>query len=163
VELYSWIDEDDADMSMLKLHCCLLGIFLQTIAPPVAAQLYKWTDAQGMIHYTDKARDASGGRATEVKVAPAQASANIQAGLDWREREADYQRRKPSASTAQPSYPRVGSNGVPPNNASSGYSFRACEQARNVLSGKPERNNRDAAAPRDRTDAAREAKSSCGN
>ena len=148
---------------MWNLTCFLLGIALLASSTPVSAQLYKWTDAQGMVHYTDKAGDASGGRSTEVKVAPVQADANIRSGQDWREREAAYRARKPVTETRQAYYPRAASNGVPPNNAGSPFSARRCEQARNVLSGKPELNHRDAAAPRDLTEAAREAKSSCGN
>lgn len=63
-------------------------------ALPAHAQLYKWTDANGKVHYSDRPQDGS--NAKEISVArPSQGSAPAAAAGrdDWRERERESRER----------------------------------------------------------------------
>jgi len=60
-------------------------------ALPVHAQIYKWTDASGKVHYSDRPQD--GTHAKELAVQrPAQAAAPM--GDDWRQRERESRERR---------------------------------------------------------------------
>ena len=45
--------DDDASVSMWLLPALLVGIVLFAIATIAHAELYKWTDASGVVHYSD--------------------------------------------------------------------------------------------------------------
>lgn len=55
------------------------------------AQVYKWTDAQGRLHYSDMPPPAATTQVAQVKV-PASAPATPSMPT-WQQREADYKRR----------------------------------------------------------------------
>ncbi len=55
------------------------------------AQVYKWTDAHGKLHYSDTPPPATTTQVAQVKV-PASASATPSMPT-WQQREADYKRR----------------------------------------------------------------------
>ena len=50
---------------ILRLPLLLAAAFLLS---PASAQLYKWTDDKGVIHYSDKAPPKGGATAVEVKI-----------------------------------------------------------------------------------------------
>ncbi|MDQ8038379.1 MAG: DUF4124 domain-containing protein [Pedobacter sp.] len=54
-------------MKMTSTLAALLATFLLT-GTVEAAQFYKWTDEQGVTHYTESPPPASAGKASEVKV-----------------------------------------------------------------------------------------------
>lgn len=51
----------------LTARLCLLGA-AALAALPASAQLYRWTDGRGVIHYSDKAPDKGTAKAVEVKI-----------------------------------------------------------------------------------------------
>jgi hypothetical protein len=59
-------------------------LILGLLALPAHAQVYKWTDANGTVHYSDHPQD--GRPATELQ-APRAATMPASANDDWRERE----------------------------------------------------------------------------
>lgn len=78
----------------------LLGALLAA-HPPTQAQLYKWKDADGRIHYSNNAGDGSSGGQTEIKVpALIDASTPPRVAKDWREQEADSKKRRDRAAAS---------------------------------------------------------------
>lgn len=65
---------------------CLTALVCALVALPAHAQLYKWTDANGKVHYSDRPQD--GATAKEIAVPRATPSgATVPRADDWRERE----------------------------------------------------------------------------
>jgi hypothetical protein len=58
---------------------------------PAHAQLYKWTDANGKVHYSDRPLD--GGNVKEIRVQSA-ATPAAGTGGDWRQQESDSRERR---------------------------------------------------------------------
>jgi hypothetical protein len=58
---------------------------------PAHAQLYKWTDANGKVHYSDRPLD--GGNVKEIRVQRA-ATPAAGSGGDWRQQESDSRDRR---------------------------------------------------------------------
>lgn len=111
---------------------CALVLGLATAASP--AQIYKWTDAEGRVHYGDRQEAAGGKPAQQVKVAPAPpapapASApETPPGWVW----PDARASAPSARVARPA-------AAPPRSLSggreNGSDASRCALARDVLNG----------------------------
>ena len=69
------------------------SLLLALAAVPAHAQLYKWTDASGKVHYSDRPQD--GAHAQQLKVeraAPAATAAP--AADDWRQRDREARERR---------------------------------------------------------------------
>jgi hypothetical protein len=59
-----------------------------------AAQIYKWTDKDGKVHYGEKPpEDAKTAREVDTKAA-GRSSAAPESSQTWKQKEADFQRRK---------------------------------------------------------------------
>jgi len=68
----------------------LLPLMLAVAAVPAHAQLYKWTDANGKVHYSDRPQD--GVKSKEIAV---QRPASSQAPVDdWQRRELESRERR---------------------------------------------------------------------
>lgn len=113
-----------------------VALVLGLAAGVAPAQIYKWTDAEGRVHYGDR-QEAAGGKPTQqVKVAPAPpapqpASApETPPGWVW---PADGAASAASARAARPAAPRV-----PPSlsgGRENGSDASRCALARDVLNG----------------------------
>lgn len=69
----------------------IIPFLIAIAAVPAHAQLYKWTDAGGKVHYSDRPQD--GANAKELTVQrPAQPATS--AGDDWRQRERESRERR---------------------------------------------------------------------
>ncbi len=70
----------------------ILPLILALAAIPAHAQLYKWTDADGKVHYSDRPQDGVKSKELAVQraaTAPAAAPAN-----DWQQRELESRERR---------------------------------------------------------------------
>ena len=90
----------------------LLAMIMGTglVAPPVAAETYKWTDAEGKVHYSDQPPPANAKEQGTVKQlkpsapTPAAASAPTEKGApaakapSYAEQEADFKKRQVEAA-----------------------------------------------------------------
>lgn len=84
------------------------ALLLLLLALPAHAQLYKWTDANGTVHYSDRPQDGAAAKPLQAESAPVVASSS---GDNWRERErisrqnrerqAQAERRLAAAEAAQ--------------------------------------------------------------
>lgn len=73
-------------LAVLPLTLALLGA-----GAAARADIYKWIDANGVANYTDNPDLAGGARVQMLKTAAAPAA---EAGGNWRQREAEFQRRQ---------------------------------------------------------------------
>ena len=73
-------------LAVLPLTLALLGA-----GGAARADIYKWIDANGVANYTDNPDLAGGARVQMLKTAAAPAA---EAGGNWRQREAEFQRRQ---------------------------------------------------------------------
>jgi len=62
----------------------LKALLLLMVALPAQAQVYKWTEANGTVHYSDRPQDGVAAKPLQVESAPASASPTED---NWRERE----------------------------------------------------------------------------
>jgi hypothetical protein len=161
--MLSIVDGNDAERTMRKYLLFLMGLAVPLTHAPVLAQVYKWTDASGKIHYSDRAGDGSAGQSTRIKVdepAPVTVAPQVK---DWREQEEEYKRRHAVAKAPERQLSWTASSSkIPVNRATSLYNQQQCELARNILIGKPELNHRSVNAPKDYKTAVKEADASCG-
>lgn len=118
-------------------HLLLLSfVALLCMSPLANAELYKWVDAAGRTHYSDKKSNAGANEPKQLKLAAApQPSAG---SSDWKRQEEEFKRRQALASAKarqdarfQAQYQAPRSNGgVRPENNSA-----RCQLARDVVSG----------------------------
>ena len=71
---------------------------------PAHAELYKWVDAQGKTHYSDKADGAGKAAVKELRVdqAPAPTPAKPAGTPDWKKQEEQYRQRQAKLAAAHP-------------------------------------------------------------
>ncbi|MBV6321168.1 DUF4124 domain-containing protein [Duganella violaceipulchra] len=74
----------------------LLTITLLCACASGHAQIYKWADAQGRIHYTDNKDDAGEAPVAELKMngEPTVLPAPPSNGPSWQQRDAEFKRRQ---------------------------------------------------------------------
>jgi hypothetical protein len=126
-------------MSRTFLPSLAAGLLLMTVTAAAHAELYKWVDAQGKIHYSDKADGAGKAKVKELQVDAAPTPAPAKSGTvpDWQRQEEAYRKRQEAqggaarmpnghASTARPEGYR---SGKPETDAN------RCRLARDILSG----------------------------
>ena len=95
---------------MTKLLAAVpLALALLGAGGAARADLYKWIDANGVANYTDNPDLAGGARVQLLKTAAAPAA---EAGGDWRQREAEFQRRQQHKLMAPGYRPREAGGGA---------------------------------------------------
>jgi hypothetical protein len=78
----------------------LLGLIVLLLsATPVNAELYKWVDEQGKVHYSDQPASGKTKSETSLKI-PNQldTSSSPEASKSWQEKELEYKKRQTSAA-----------------------------------------------------------------
>lgn len=76
----------------------ILPLILALAALPAYAQLYKWTDADGKVHYSDRPQD--GARSKEIAVQRAATKPAAAPANDWQQRELESRERRLQRETA---------------------------------------------------------------
>ena len=79
-----------------------LSSVLLLMTAPVHAQLYKWVDEQGKVHYSDQ--PPSGKVKSESTLSlpsPPGAASSPDSGKTWQEKELEFQKRKTGAAEAE--------------------------------------------------------------
>lgn len=139
----------------------VLGAALAALLLPSAghAEIYKWIDAKGQTHYSERKADAGDARTVEVKPAPAppQAAAPKE---DWRA----WSRATPSTQTttgASPSGPPVARPRSVSGGRENGTDASRCALARDVLAGVLQHGNGKPLDQYDRDVAQNDVKSFC--
>ncbi len=85
----------------MKLLLALSSILL-LMASPAHAQLYKWVDEQGKVHYSDQPPSGKAKSESTLNI-PTQpgAASSPDSSKSWQEKELDFQKRKTSAAEAE--------------------------------------------------------------
>ncbi len=129
---------------MISIHHFLAGICTLLLLMPDSAnaQIYKWVDAKGQTHYSEKKEDAGKAQAAEVKVqlpppSPPGSSARLP---DWREQEKEFQKRqaKKPAERAATSSTKTRQDGI---NIMDESTQAKCVLARSIMDGTAKRRN----------------------
>lgn len=76
-----------------------LGALALALAAPAHADLYKWTDAQGKVHYTDQPPTVNAQPVKGTAAGPAEAASQAQQTLDAKDQA--YQKRRKEAEEAR--------------------------------------------------------------
>lgn len=81
----------------------LLGLtVLLLCATPVSAELYKWVDEQGKVHYSDQPASGKTKSTTTLEIPNQPAtSTGAEASKSWQEKELDYKKRQTSAAESE--------------------------------------------------------------
>jgi len=111
-------------MNMLSLHAALLGAAL-VASPVMANQFYKWTDEQGVTHYSEEPPPQAAKNAAEVKVqtrTPSGAAAAVE-GLQ-------KQREAAAKAMTDAAKDKKTSAGTPPAKADKSQYAERCKQLR---------------------------------
>ena len=141
-----------------KLFAVALGLLCALVAADSDAQVYKWVDATGKVHYGDRPPDAGSAKFEQIKTpAPAAGSRTP----SWQEREAEYKRRKAQPKAWTP--PQFGSTSPSTSYSSKGMETDTtrCSLARDVLSGAARHSNGKPTDQNDRDIAQRDVGSFC--
>jgi len=142
----------------VKLFAFALGLLCALLAADGQAQVYKWVDAAGKVHYGDRPPDTGSAKFEQIKTPAPAASGRTPT---WQEREAEYKRRKaqpkpwtpPQFRSTSPSKSYYG-NGVETDSS-------RCTLARDVLSGAARHSNGKPTDQNDRDIAQRDVGSFC--
>ena len=84
-------------MSRALLAAIAVALGVAPLAPPALAALYKWTDAQGHVVYSDQPPP---GNVKSEQLRPAPPPANPNAAKELAQRQADFQKRQAEAAKA---------------------------------------------------------------
>jgi hypothetical protein len=130
--------------------------------PASRADIYKWVDANGKTHYSDKKEGAGSAAVGAIRPDAAPAPRPAAGTPSWQERELDYQRRQQAAARALPvqaARPKrlsqsYGSNQLDTDKAK-------CELARDVISGAVRHTNGAVTDTNDRQIATQDIKTFC--
>lgn len=119
-------------------RCALLAIPLLLFSLASAAEIYKWVDAEGRTHYSER-KDAAGGRALVVdggKSTPATSAPVAGSTEYWQDQERQFRQRQLDKTSSKGPAPVPA---APPKSLSGGRSDGSdssrCNLARDVLSG----------------------------
>jgi len=144
----------------MKWFPIALGMLCAIAASDGHAQVYKWVDATGRVHYGDRPPAAAAANVAQIKTPlPAPAAAGRQPS--WQEREAEYKRRKAQPKPWSP--PPFSGTSSSPSYYSNNVDTDAnrCRLARDVLSGAARHSNGKSTDRNDRETAQRDVGSFC--
>ena len=118
----------------------LLAAILLTLPLLCHAQVYKWVDAKGVVHYSDNKYDAANAPVAEVKGQTPSAPMAASSEPSWQQRDAEFRRRQQSRQ-ANPAEQHARAAPQPVNPQRPYYSDEIasdasrCELARDIVSG----------------------------
>lgn len=75
----------------------VLSLLMALAAVPAHAQLYKWTDASGKVHYSDRPQDGANTKELRVQQPAAAAPVND----NWKQRESEFRDRQVGRERAE--------------------------------------------------------------
>lgn len=114
-------------MKILKLHAALLGMALLA-SPVMAGQFYKWTDEQGVTHYSEDPPPKTAKNSAEVKVQTRKPSGAVAA-----EENLQKQREASGKTTADAAKDKKPAPGTSPAKTDKAQYAEKCKQYRSNL------------------------------
>ena len=79
----------------------VISIFLLGGISPAKAELYKWVDEQGKVHYSDQPASGKIKSETKLEIANQPAKAGADNTKTWQEKDLDYKKRLADAAEAE--------------------------------------------------------------
>ncbi|MFZ6873216.1 DUF4124 domain-containing protein [Undibacterium sp. Di27W] len=144
----------------LRLQAACLSLLF--IAHASHAEIYKWVDANGKTHYSEKKDDAGKAKVEEVKVKGLPESTNTAPSQSWQDREIEFRKRQVQKQEADAKAAKA-SEAKPP--AAPDYHQETdasrCALAKDILSGKAAHGNGAKTDANDRTIAERDKSMFC--
>ncbi len=140
-----------------SLQTACLAVVLVTSASH--ADIYKWVDSNGKVHYSENKDDAGKAKVEQVKV-PTQPSTNSPAALSWKDQEIEFRKRQAKKIPEQANQPEPPAPKLVSGNESEADASR-CELAKNILAGKMIHGNGAKADSNDKSIAERDVSTYC--
>lgn len=119
-------------------HSLAAAVLLLSVTGAAHAQLYKWVDAQGKTHYSNKADAAGNVKVKELPVdtAPTATPAKSDNIPDWKKQEEAYRKRQEQGGAARiPNGPSTRSRPEGYRSGKEETDANRCRLARDILSG----------------------------
>jgi hypothetical protein len=126
------------------------------------AEIYKWVDANGKTHYSEKKDDAGKAKVEEVKVNAGEGKAS--AAPSWQEQEIEFRKRQVQRQQAEARAPKPKPKEPKPSDAPDLHQetdASRCALAKNILSGKAVHGNGAITDVNDKTIAERDKSMFC--
>ena len=145
----------------LKQQLSIVCVALLFMSPVALAQVYKWVDANGKTHYSDKPEDAARAKAQPLKTSPPPTT-RTSPSLSLEAQELEFRKRRIARENeaakrrAQPATPVSLSGG-----RTDGSDAANCNLARDILNGSVKRRNGLPTDANDREIAEREVRQYC--
>lgn len=143
------------------LTVCLITLFVPANSH---AEIYKWVDASGQTHYSEKKEDAGKAKAVEVKVEslPISAQAANSPKQDWRKQEGQLKQRQEQKLVEKPYEAPVNTSSKSLSGGrADGTDASLCNLARDVISGAVKHPNGEPTDQYDREVAENDIRSYC--
>jgi hypothetical protein len=127
-----------------------IGLTLWLVSASSHAEIYKWVDANGQTHYSERKDDAGKAKALDIKVRPEPAQAASGSPQYWQDQERQFRQRQAERSAQKPESPvdkrpkSLSGGKIDETDASK------CNLARDILSGAVEHSNGAPTDPNDR-------------
>lgn len=149
-------------MKQIKLKSVLSAACLSLVfAASAHAEIYKWVDANGKVHYSEKKDDAGKAKVEEVKVSTGEGKSST--AQSWQDQEIDFRKRqmeKQAKQAKEPvAKPKEPSPFVPGNQPETNES--RCAMARGILNGDLVHGNRAKTDANDKAIAQRDVSTYC--
>lgn len=83
----------------MKILLTLTALFF--IAAPASAEMYRWVDAQGKVHYTDQPPAETSKSSKKLDIPNKPASPATAGGKSWQEKELDFKKRQSASAESE--------------------------------------------------------------
>lgn len=151
----SAVNSHEGFMTISNFNQCIFGtcVALLFISSTSHAQIYKWVDASGQTHYSEKKEDAGKAKTEELKIKsqPASTQTDNSSAQHLQEQERQFKQRQIQKKMNERTYgsPLATRPGAPSGAKSNDPDASKCTLARGVLSGTARHRN---GAPTDQYD-----------
>lgn len=83
----------------MKILLALTTLFF--FAAPAAAEMYRWVDAQGKVHYSDQPPDVKSKSSKTLNIPNQPTAPAAESSKSWQEKELDYKKRQAAATESE--------------------------------------------------------------
>lgn len=146
-----------------SLQAACLALLFATAASH--AEIYKWVDANGKTHYSEKKDDAGKSKVEQVKIKPPPESANAAPAQNWQDKEIEFRKRQIEKQEADAKAAKAAKASAAKQSEAPDYrndnDVSRCALAKDILSGKAVHGNGAKTDANDRAIAERDKSTFC--
>ncbi|CAN5188129.1 hypothetical protein BH11PSE11_BH11PSE11_19800 [soil metagenome] len=132
------INQTNFAMKISRINPGTAGFVLMLLLASASSQaeIYKWVDANGQTHYSERKEDAGKGKVQEIKVSADPTSGTGSAAQSWKEKDIEFRQRHAKSQHERHALPPVDTTPTPLSNGRSDETNASrCNLAKDVLSG----------------------------